>query len=279
MFPKKFKTAWKWLAPVLLILFFLSLLSGTKRKASWFQQWLWNTVAPISFVLSWAKGGVSNIWHHYIYLVHAAENNEVLLKEVGEFQQKFYSLKEVEQENKRLLNLLELKQSQWSEGIVARVISFDPRFEFKSIRIDKGEKEGVLPDMPVISLEGLVGRVGPVFRGDAVVLLIIDPASHVDVFVQRSRLRALLRGQGFMKHAELGHAFFLTSMEYLKKKSDIQVSDVIFSSGMDGLYPKGVPVGVVESVEPSSAGIFLKASVQPLVDFSKLEEVIILQRQ
>lgn len=192
-------------------------------------------------------------------------------------RQKLVVFEELRKENLRLHSLLNLKQKFFPEGVAAKVVSFDPHAEYKSLRINKGSKDGIAADMPVVAGAGLVGRIGPVFKKEALVLLIADPASHVDVVVHRSRLRALLTGVGSSKTLEVRPSF-LTRLEYLKNSSDIAPSDWVVTSGLDGLFPKGILVGEVAKVKKDPAGIFLTAHVAPAADFSGLEEVLVLKR-
>lgn len=193
-------------------------------------------------------------------------------------QQKQIQYEEMAGELKRLRSLLDLKQREWPGTIAARVIAMDPRAEFRSLRIDKGSNDGVVADMPVIAIDGLVGKVGPVFKGESIILLIADPASHVDVVVQRSRVRGLLIGASFGMRSKLQPGFLMTRLEYVAGESDVQNADIVVTSGFDRLFPKGILVGEVEGIKENKYGIFLKARVIPAVDFSKLEEVLVLKR-
>lgn len=273
---QRLKTFWQFLIPLVLVVFFLSLLSPKTRRAPWYEQWAWNVVSPVTSVFSWFGGGLHHTWDHYVYLVGTQRENEMLQRELKELQQKVVTFKESVAENERLGQLLNLKNAQRSASVAARVIAYDPRSEFKSIRINKGSHDGLSPDMPVIATEGLVGKVGPVFDHDAIVLLILDPASTVDAFVERSHVRGLLNGAA--KKTELRPGYFLTRLEYLKRSSDIQIGDQVVTSGLDQLYPKGILIGTVESVEHNRYGIFVDAEVVPTVDFSRLEEVLILKK-
>lgn len=261
--------------PLILILFFISLLSIKTRRAPWYEQWVWNAISPTVSVFSWVGGEVSGAWHHYVWLVGTVRENERLQKELAGLKQKVVTLEEADAENKRLTELIDLKQRQWPEAIAARVMAYDPRAEFKSLRINRGSEDGVVPDMPVVAPDGLVGRVGPVFAHDAIVLLVIDPASHVDVLVERSRVRGLLAGTA--KETELRQGYFLTRMEYIQRASDLKLGDTVVTSGLDQLFPKGILVGTVESIEHSRYGVFVDAEVVPTVDFSRLEEVLVLE--
>lgn len=263
--------------PFLVALFFISLLTTKPQRASWHEQWTWNILSPATMIFSWVGDSAGNIWNHYLFTVGAAKRAEVLETEVALLKQKESEFQEIAEENRRLHALLKLQKEEWPHSVAAKVVAFDPRAEFRSIRIDKGEEEGVRPNMPVVSAGGLVGKVGPVFKNEAIVLLVVDPANTIDVLVQRSRVRALLAGDGLTQNTVLKPGYFLSKLEYVKRFSDVQAADKIVTSGLDKLFPKGILVGEVESVENNRYGIFLEAKVVPSVDFSRLEEVLVLE--
>lgn len=267
----------KRLIPLLLLLFFLSLLSTQTRRAPWYEQWGWNIFSPVTRLFSFFQSKTKALGRQYLFLVHVAQDNEELRSQTQVFKQERVTFKELKQENDRLARLLELKQNRWPTGLTARVIGFDPRSEFRVIQIDKGMDHGVQPDMPVLALAGLVGKVGPVFKRAAAVLLIVDPASFVDGVVQRSQVRCLLGGTGLLRHAELKHDYLLSRLEYLNKGSDVVIGDTVVTSGLDGLYPKGILLGTLTRVVVDRYGLFLKADVLPAVDFSQLREVLVLK--
>lgn len=246
------------------------------HRAPWYEQWAWNLVSPITSLFAWVKANVKELGDHYLFLAGAAKESEQWQNKWLAARQKLVQLEELEQENERLTRLLELQQNQWPSGIAARVVAFDPRSEFRVIRIGKGSADGIRSDLPVVALDGLVGKVGPVFKRDALVLLLVDPASFVDGVDSRSQVRCLLSGSGLLSHAELKHGYFLTRLEYLEKKSDVLLGDTIVTSGLDGLYPKGILVGTVTHLVTDGEGLFLKADLLPAVDFTKLKEVLVL---
>ncbi|MDP2599654.1 MAG: rod shape-determining protein MreC [Deltaproteobacteria bacterium] len=258
-----------------LVLFFASLLSGRVRRAPWYEQWAWNAVSPVVSVFSWVSHGTGDVWRHYIYLAGTAKKNELLTREVERLRQNTAVLEELRQENKRLQKLLGLARESFPESVAAQVIAFDPAAEFKTIVINKGGDDGIQSDMPVVSTAGLVGKVGPVFNRHALVLLIVDPASSVDVLDLRSRVRGILSGRG--KNTELRPGYFLSRLEYVKQTSDIQEGDTLVTSGLDRLFPKGIAVGTIHKIIKGKYGIFTDAEVVPMVDFSQLEEVLVLQ--
>ncbi|OGQ06165.1 MAG: rod shape-determining protein MreC [Deltaproteobacteria bacterium RIFCSPLOWO2_01_44_7] len=272
---KNLRPVWQYLIPIILTLFFLSLLSTRTHRALWYEQWALNLISPVTSVLSWSKNQVADHWKHYLYLVGAGKRNIALENELKILRQKVVTFDELVFENQRLNDVLSLKQNSWPDSIAAKIIGYDPRSEYKSIKINKGSSQGVKTDMPVVAMDGLVGKVGPVFSNEAIVLLVIDPASSVDVIVERSRVRGLLVGMA--KDTELRPGYFLTRLEYLNRTSDLQISDVVITSGLDQLFPKGLLVGTVETISNNRFGIFLDADVVPTVDFSKLEEVLVLK--
>lgn len=268
---------WRRLLPIVLLLFFLSLLSTKTRRAPWYEQWTWNAIAPLTSLLAWAKRGTQQIWRHYFFLVDVTKENERLRQEFATLRQRLETFQTLTQENRQLKLLLGLKEQHWPKAIAARVIAFDPRSEFRVVRIDRGSQNGIRSHQPVVTLEGLVGQIGPVFTKDALVLLIVDPASHVDVLVQRNQLRGLLSGSGWLRHVELKHGYFLTHLEYLKKESDLQVGDTLITTGLDRLFPQGILVGTVTTVRRDRSGLFLAADVLPAVDLTKLQHVLVLE--
>ena len=120
--------------------------------------------------------------------------------------------------------------------------------------------------MPVVVPEGVVGQVVDVSVGYSKVLLLIDPNSAIDALCQRTRARGIIKGGSNKKCA----------FEYVLRKNDVRVGDVILSSGLDGVYPKGIRIGRVSSVVKRNSGIFQTVEVEPYVNFDKLEEVLVV---
>lgn len=270
----KTKISWRSLLPVLLVLFFLSIVSGRTERVAWYEQWVGNILYPFQWLVTETSQGVRGVWHHYFWLVSVEKENEQLSLALKSSQGERIQLQEVAQENERLHLLLALPNPLQDKTVVAKVIAYDPAIEFKSILINKGSGEGLKSGQPVVAASGLVGRVGPVSMHQAQVLLMVDPNSVVDVILERSRVRALLVGTS--KSVRMKHAMFLNRLEYLRQQSDIQVGDVVMTSGGDKIFPKGIPVGTVEVIESSREGIFQKAELVPYVNYEELEEVTVI---
>jgi rod shape-determining protein MreC len=148
----------------------------------------------------------------------------------------------------------------------AQVTGRDPTGWFKSVIIDKGRGAGLELNMPVVNASGVVGRIVSVSPNYAKVLLIIDQNSAVDCLVQRSRDRGMVKGLS----AEI------CKLDFVVKSSDVATEDVVVTSGLGGIFPKGLPVGKVLNVKEASGELFKDIEVRPVVDFSKLEEVLVI---
>jgi len=223
-------------------------------------------VAPFQEAFSRSVRFVADIWDHYFYLVNTARENDRLKRQLNQALEKNTRYKEIELSNIRLRSLLDFKQSVSRQGISAEVIGKDPSPWFKSVIIDKGRADGVGIGFPVVVPQGIVGQVTEVSTYYAKVLLIIDQNNAVDGLVQRTRARGVIKG------ASADRCIF----KYVLRKHDIRVGDIIISSGLDGVFPKGLRIGRVASVVKRNSGIFQQVSVIPFADFEKLEEVLVI---
>ncbi len=213
------------------------------------------------------KRSVGGAWRHYVDLTEVSRENEKLKREVSELKSRIHGIMIHERENARLRKLLNLKSGYQFQAMASRVIGEDVLGYYQSIFIDRGLEDGVKKDMPLAVYEGLVGRVIMSSGSMSQALLIIDPASSVDCRVARSRDRAVLTGS--MDGACI--------LRFIEKDSNIRAGDSIVTSGLDGIFPKGLSVGTVQVIRKSSSGLFLEARVAPSVDFSKIEEVLVIR--
>jgi rod shape-determining protein MreC len=168
--------------------------------------------------------------------------------------------------NERMRALLELDKQLRQPTVAALVVGKDPSPWFQTVMVDKGMEAGVAKGDPVINAEGIVGIVVDVSAHYAKVMLITDPNSAVDAVVQDSRARGIVKGG----------AAGLCAFNYVQRKHEVAVDDLVVSSGMDQVFPKGLPVGRVTSIVKQDAGIFQDVILVPTVDFERLEEILIL---
>ncbi|MBW1616546.1 MAG: rod shape-determining protein MreC [Deltaproteobacteria bacterium] len=209
-----------------------------------------------------------DIWSDYFSLLSVARENKELKKKTEQFDSLNNKYCELKAGYNRLLKLLNFKrENPYDKLIAARVIGKDAARWFKTVLIDKGKKDGVKKGMPVITPEGAVGQITDIFARRSRVLLITEQHSAIDAIIQRTRARGILKGKGADEECAL---------EYILRKNDVQIRDVVISSGMDGIFPKGLIIGTVSNVTKNAAQVFQNVSVSCYVDFEKLEEVLII---
>jgi rod shape-determining protein MreC len=259
----------KFIIPILIFLLALSLISAnlhSRDNMSFFESLVVGITAPVQKVVWGVIDGIGSIWRGYFYLVGLEKENRALKKELHELRLQMNRYREADLANQRLRALLNFKKSIATPLLPAQLVAFDPSGWFQTILIDKGRSDGVVQDMAVVSAEGLVGRVIGVSNHHAKVLLILDGNSAVDAYIQRSRARGVLVG--------LGRELCL--LKYVQRNEDVQVGDKVISSGMGGVFPRGLLVGTVQEVVRGSSGLFQRVEVEPAVNFSRLEEVMVV---
>jgi rod shape-determining protein MreC len=207
-----------------------------------------------------------DIWKYYFFLISTEKENDRLKKELNRAVEIRNQCNEIRLSNLRLRGFLNFKKTETGEVIAAEVIGKDSSPWFKTVIIDKGLADGVERGMPVVVPEGIVGQVVNVSGRYSKVLLIIDINSAVDALVQRSRARGIIKGRS------VGRCIF----KYVLRKNDVKVGDTVVSSGLDGVYPKGLRIGHVTGIVRRSSGIFQEVTITPYVDFDKLEEVLVV---
>ena len=242
-------------------------ISGSRYRSSGFGRVAIFFVAPLQEAVTDSIRFAKGIWNHYFYLVSAAQENDNLKKKLSQAVAKNSQYNEVELSNQRLRNLLNFKETTTSKILAAEVISVDPSSWFKAVIIDKGSLDGVERGLPVVIRQGIAGQVVDVSSRYSKIMLIIDRNSSVDAMVQRTRARGIIKGE-----ATAGQCLF----KYVLRKDDVRVGDTIVASGLDGVFPKGLPVGDVKEVVRRNSGVFQEVRVVPYIDFEKLEEVLVI---
>jgi len=223
-------------------------------------------VAPFQEAVTRSVRFGKTLWAHYFALVSVSKENRILKELLSEAIEKNNQLVEVELSNQRLRELLNFRKNMPGSFIAAEIISRDPSSWFKAVIIDKGRADGLVKGLPVVISEGIVGQIAESSANQSKVLLIIDQNSAVDALVQRTRARGIIEGK----------SMDLCVLKYVLRKHDVTVGDAVVSSGLDGVYPKGLPIGYVSGVIKRNSGIFQEVSITPYVDFEKLEEVLVI---
>ena len=187
-----------------------------------------------------------------------------LVQRVEELEQKQVEMEELKKENERLRKLLDFKQGIPGKTIATRVIGWDPASWRRTVLMDKGTHQGIRNRVAVVNAEGLVGRVIETGPWTSRAILLLDTESRVSALFQESRDLAIAEGDGSS----------LLHVSHIDRQSSVKVGDRLISSGLGGVYPKGIPIGVVEMVGTEKDGLELFAVAKPYVNFSKLEEVL-----
>lgn len=192
--------------------------------------------------------------------------NQRLNKELGFIRRQLHEAQELYLENIRLRNLLDFKERSVYPLTVARVIGYDPTNLSSIVVINKGKKQGIDKDFAVIVNGGLVGRIVEVGRETSRVLLINDINSGVAALTGRSRQMCLVSGT-------LSRGLRL---DYLSPDADIQINDSVITSGLSGLYPKGILIGKVKDIQQDKSSGEIFVLVEPGAELAKLEEVLVV---
>jgi rod shape-determining protein MreC len=240
-----------------------------KKKYSFFDRIV---LTLFSFPLSITNKSihaVSGAWQHYIFIAGLHDENIALKKRADELAIENQLLREQADENKRLRDLLVFRKKFAHKMLPAEIIGRDPSGWFKTVLVDKGSVDGVSSDVGVIAPEGVVGRVIEVGLNSSKVLLLTDINSYVDALIKRTRTHGIVVGKGEL----------LCALSYVLKTEDVAPDDVIVSSGINTMYPKGIIIGTVTKINKDRSGFFQSIVVQPAVDFSKLHEVLIVLRE
>ena len=230
-----------------------------------------DVMAPVQQVFMLAGRKIYDFASAPARLIGLSERNQILEQRNRELESQLLQFKECSEENNRLKQLLEFKTGMDPQlnTEVAAVTGRDHGNWFGSIIINKGANEGIRRDMAVITPAGLVGKVFRVSRHTAEVLLITDPRSGVGSLVQETRAHGILEG--------VPGGRGLLRMVNIPTDQAPGPGDHIITSGLGSVFPKGIPVGTVQEVQKEQSGLFKMAVVDSYVDFSRLEEVLVVK--
>jgi len=257
-----------------LVLALASMLSLVSRDASVrtgiASQVLLEVTVPLQEMVALPVRELRSVWDNYVFLVGLRRERDEIQHELAKLRGENLQLREALVASERFERFGDFRAQHDLPLLPATVSAEDLSPWFKSITIDQGAADGVEPGMPVITDEGVVGVVSGTSPRFSRVLLLLDPQSQVDSYTQRSRARGSTRGG----------ADGSCSLQYVLREADIDVGDYLLTSGLDGIYPKGLRIGKVSSVEKEPYGLFQRVAVEPAVDFYALEEVfVILERR
>lgn len=254
------------LAVVVLPLIAANLQRDAADEVPWFAR-------PFTFVAGLVQNGYSSFSSGvrgttamYLNLINIKKQNRVLTEENSELRAQLGALTELKLENERLNNLLNFSQKTKMNLLTAKVIGRDLFADHQSITINRGTRDGVLRNMAAITTGGVVGYVFRVEPFTAQILLLVDRYAVIDAIVQRSRARGIVEGSGPET----------TRLRYLNRSDDVQMGDLVVTSGLDNIFPKGFPIGTVTSVAKSRYGMTQDVEMKPVINASILEELFVV---
>jgi rod shape-determining protein MreC len=212
-----------------------------------------------------AVSGVRRGWGGYVGLRQVRAENEALSRQLADAQIQLQQQRALADRSRGLERLLELRDRLTLDTVAAEIIASGATPDFRTLTIDKGSQQGLRADMAVIAPAGVVGRVVVPSARAAKVQLLIDRNAAAGAIIERSRAQGVVVGAGDER----------LRLEYVSEIADVAVDDIVVTSGIDGIFPKGFIIGRVEAVE-RSGGSYRSITIKPAVDFSSLEEVLVV---
>src|SRR5210317_2250427 len=251
------------------ILFLIISMAGRKEFTTLHKIGL-EIIGPVQTVISKASNYAGSIKTRYVDLLHLREENNQLRQELLQYKTANIEYREALATNVRLKKLLELKESLPPPTLIAEIVGKDPSLWFRTLTINRGSSDGIQKGMPVVTVEGVVGQILTSSPNFSKVLLATDPNSAVEVITQKTRVHGIVKGLG--RDAVFG-------LNYVLKSTVVEKGDFVLTSGLGGVFPKGLMVGTVSEIEKSRRGMFQKVEIEPAVDFSQLEFLIIIMKK
>ena len=245
-------------------------ISGEERRdLPWWRGMLLEVAIPIQRAAAAPFDALGDAWSRYIDLVGIEEENAELRSRIVLLEQENLQFREALVAGEHLERIAAMRDDFETPMLPAEVVGLDVSPWFRSVLVDRGNQHGVRSGHPVVTEQGVVGLITRTSPGAAKVMLVLDRQSTIDAVVQRSRARGLLRGLG------AGELEF----EFVVRESDVQVGDLIMTSGLGGLYPKGLRLGRIVALEEPGGSLVQIARVRPMVDFGRLEQVFVMLRR
>lgn len=243
--------------------------SATREELSWFEQAAYEVVAPLQRWVSAPVRAVGGWFGNLTELRGAALENERLRAEIAALRVEQSALQQAHRENAELRRILRVAQEAVDQVTVAEVIARSPSNWLGSITINKGRHHGVEPNMAVVAPEGVVGRVRTVTARSAEVILVTDVRSAIGG-------RIAERDHGVLVEGTSDPRGNLARVRLLVWEGDLQPGDVVVTSGLSRIFPKGLPIGTIQSVEKRDSGLTPIGYLEPFVDLERLDWVVLL---
>ncbi len=259
------RTGYLFLAVIVAHVILISTQVTTKRGVPMLDAVIFGVFAEVQRAANTVAGGLHTWWQNYFALQQVRSENEQLKQQLSDLRVRLQEERGLAQQSQSLEKLLELKTGTALTTTGANVIAGGASPEFRTVTIDKGTRDGIHPDMAVIAPAGVVGRViQPTSRASKVQLL-IDRNAAAGALIERTRAQGVVVGTGADQ----------LRMDYVSGSADVKAGDVVVTSGIDGIYPKGFVVGQIQSVRRGAGG-YSAIVIKPAVDFTSLEAVLVV---
>jgi rod shape-determining protein MreC len=243
-------------------------LASGGRELSWWSGLLLDLAVPIEKTVAMPLEMARGSWSDYVALIDVRRENGDLRSQLAEMEDENLQLREALVASGRLDSIAEMREEFDVPMLRADLVGLDASSWFRSVLLDRGRNHGVHAGMPLISEQGVVGLVTATSRNASKGMLLLDRQSAVSVVVQRNRTRGIVRG--------VGDALVF---EFEGRDADVAPGDLLITSGLGGVFPKGLRVGVIADVEEESSQLLREAGVEPAVDFNRLEQVFVMLRR
>ncbi|MCU0581189.1 MAG: rod shape-determining protein MreC [Syntrophales bacterium] len=253
----------------LLVLGLFSYQLKTSPRPSFLRKIILEITFPIESLIHESIRGIEKTWRRYLFLYGLTDENRRLQETNARLSRKVFEYREAYLENIRLRKLLTFKEKLPYRTTAAGITRRDMAGIMKTLMIDRGENDGIRKGQPVIVEAGLVGRVIETTWHASRVLVVMDENSNVDALIQRTRANGILQGTGTGR----------CNLKYIVKTDPVQKGDIVLTSGLGGVFPKELTVGVVRMVENNKTSMFQNIDVIPFADFRKIEEVLVITGQ
>ncbi len=230
---------------------------------------LFEAAGPAQNLFARGSDALRSLKQNYVDLLSVKEENKRLTSELQECRTLSYKNREALATNTRLRKLLDFKETSKLPMVAARIIGKDPSVWFRNVIIDRGSRDGVARGMAVVNGDGIVGQVFSVSPNFSKVLLAVAPSSAMDVLLQKSRVRGILKGTGSLTY----------QLDYILKTVEVKKGDQVVTAGYGGIFPTGLPIGVVSKVIRKRRGMFQHIEVTPAVDFLTLEDLLVIEQE
>lgn len=255
---------------LVLFVFALPLVSINFQRLPGEEPWYMIPIAYVSggveFLYTGISGFVRGTTSEYMNLINIKKQSRSLTAELQTLKARMAAFDEIQKENERFAKLLDFKTATPGKLLPAQIIGLDLMSNHSTLRLNRGSLDGIVKGQAVISGTGVVGTIFSVENKTSRVLVITDRYSVIDATIQRTRARGIVEGKSSIS----------CRLKYLQRTDDVQIGDLVVTSGLDETFPKGFPIGTVTDIEKKAYGVSQKVEVSPLVDPSRLDEVLII---